>query len=345
MAYAKRHGGRAAGKRFFEQMLKKAFQEIHRVLKPDGIAVIVYAHKSVAGWETLINSLLDSGLIMTAAWPVRTEMSNRLRAQESAVLASSIYIVARKMARQPTGFYNEVQVELKHHLQQRLQRLWAEGLSGADFFIAAIGSAIEVFGRYEKVMNYNGQTIRAARLQADVQQLTTDYTVRQILHDGFSEAISPLTRFYLLYRWNYGTARVHFDEARKLAQTCGVDLPREWRQGGFVAKSKGFITVLGPHQREIAALQKRAAQPTSELIDVLHWVLHLWERGKQEELITVLQTTGYGVREAFYRVAQAVSETLPLPSQTRPSKEKQWLDGFLAGRERVRRTVQQRLTT
>jgi putative DNA methylase len=86
-------------------MLKKAFQEIHRVLKRDGIAVIVYAHKSTSGWETLVNSLLDSGLIMTGAYPINTEMGARLRAQDSATLASSIYIVARKMERQSTGFY------------------------------------------------------------------------------------------------------------------------------------------------------------------------------------------------------------------------------------------------
>jgi len=36
-------------KEFFEDNLKKSFQEIFRVLKPDGVAVIVYAHKSTEG--------------------------------------------------------------------------------------------------------------------------------------------------------------------------------------------------------------------------------------------------------------------------------------------------------
>ncbi|MEM2619574.1 MAG: DUF1156 domain-containing protein, partial [Candidatus Hadarchaeales archaeon] len=40
-------------KNFFEENLKKSFQEIHRVLKPNGIATIVYTHKSTEGWETL----------------------------------------------------------------------------------------------------------------------------------------------------------------------------------------------------------------------------------------------------------------------------------------------------
>jgi Adenine-specific DNA methylase containing a Zn-ribbon len=65
---------------------------------------------------------------MTAAWPINTEMQARLRAKESAALASSIYIVARKMDRQPTGFYNEVKEELKKHLNGKLERLWTEGI-------------------------------------------------------------------------------------------------------------------------------------------------------------------------------------------------------------------------
>jgi len=137
----------------FEENLKKAFQEIYRVLKPNGITTIVYTHKSTSGWETLINSLLDSSLVITASWPIHTEMKARLRARESAALASSIYFVARKMERKETGWYNEIREEIKKYLYQKLERLWQEGISGADFFIAAIGSSIEIFGKYEKVMD------------------------------------------------------------------------------------------------------------------------------------------------------------------------------------------------
>ena len=59
VTYSHKPGGLEEGKKFFEEKLKLSFQEIHRVLKSGGIAIIVYAHKSTAGWETLINSLLD----------------------------------------------------------------------------------------------------------------------------------------------------------------------------------------------------------------------------------------------------------------------------------------------
>lgn len=329
VAYSNGPGGFDEGKRFFEEMLKKSFQEIHRILKPDGTATIVYAHKSTEGWETLINSLLDSGLIATGAWPLNTEMASRLRANESAVLASSIYIVARKMQRQPAGFYNEVKENLKQYLNNKLNRLWDEGVSGADFFIAAIGSAIEVFGKYEKVIDYEGNVVRADRLLDDVRDIATDYAVRQILHNGFGGEITDLTRFYVLYRWNYGEAKVIFDDARKLAQSCGIDLANEWNRGRFITKEKEFIRVLCPQDRQLDELKN-----SPELIDVLHGTLLLWEKGNRSEMVKLLQKSGYGKGEAFYRVAQAVSETLPIES-----REKKLLDGFLAGRERLREEV------
>ncbi len=326
-----RQGGRSAAKKFFNDNLQQSFKEIHRVLKSNGIAVIVYAHKSTEGWETLINSLLDSRLIITGAWPLDTEMKGRMNSMESAALASSIYIVARKMERQPTGFYNEVKGEMTTHLNAKLHRLWEEGLSGADFFIAAIGSAIEVFGKYEQVMDYEGNIVRADRLLDDVREIATDYAVRQILQNGFAGEISDLTRFYVLWRWEFGEARVIFDDARKLAQSCGIDLAREWGGKGFVAKEKQYIRVQGPQSRKMDDLKN-----TRELIDTLHHVLLLWEKSRRDDMIRVLDESGYGESDAFFRVAQAISETLPIES-----KEKKLLDGFLAGRERVGEELRQ----
>ncbi len=321
-------------KAHFEHLLGDVFREVNRVLKPSGIATIIYAHKSTAGWETLINSLLDSNLVITGAWPISTEMRARLVANETAAFASSIYIVARKMERQPTGFYNNVQEELKQYLNKKLERLWQEGIAGADFFITAIGSAIEVFGKYEKVMDYEGNIVRADRLLQDVRKIATDYAVHQILHNGFSEEISDLTRLYVLYRWNYGEARVEFDEVRKLAQSCSIDLTKEWNHGGFIHKDKGFIKIVGPQERHLEDLKN-----STELIDVLHSVLLLWESGKKNEMVKLLYKSGYGTGEAFYRVAQAVSETLLIES-----KEKKLLDGFLVGRERLKEEVRKQVT-
>jgi adenine-specific DNA methylase len=312
-------------KKNFEKMMNKAFLEMWRILKPNGIAVVVYAHKSTEGWETLINSLLDSNLVVTASWPLKTERKERQRAIESAALNSSIYIVVRKMNRETTGFYNDVKSDLEENLKIKLEGLWQEGIGGADYFIAAIGSAIEVFGKYEKVMDYEGNTIRADRLLEDVRKIATDYAVNNILEGGLSADISDLTRYYILFRWNYGSAKLHFDEARKLAQSCNIDLSHEWNRPGFIKKEKEFIKILGPQDRKPDKIK-----PPQELIDVLHTILLMWEKSKRDEMIELLKETGYGESDIFYKVAQAISETLPLDN-----KEKKLLDGFLTGKTRL----------
>lgn len=338
VAYSNREDATDGGKQFFEDMLKKAFFEIARVLKPNGIAVVVYAHKSTSGWETLLNSLLDSSLVVTAAWPINTEMKGRLRAMESAALASSIYMVARKLAREKTGFYREVKNELTAHLNSRLDRLWSEGVSGADFFIAAIGTSIEVFGKYQKIIDDEGNIIRADRFLEIVRTIVTDYAVHKILHNGFSAKISNRTRFYLLWRWSFEETLVPFDDARKLAQSIGIDLIKEWNQrNGFVQKEKEFVRVIGPEDRiELHELVTEARSP--DLIDILHYALILWKNSRKSELVKMLKKTGYGNNDIFYRVAQAISETL-----SDASKEKKLLDGFLAGKERLSEEVRKDL--
>jgi adenine-specific DNA methylase len=329
VAYANIEGGFEAGKALFENMLKTSFKEINRVLKPDGVSAIVYAHKSFAGWETLVNSLLDSGLVVTGAWPIHTEMRGRLRAQESAALASSIYMIARKYPREKVGFYSEVKHDLQQHLNSKLDSLWNEGISGADFFIAAIGSSIQIYGKYERIIDDAGDVIRADKLLEDVRRIVTDYAVKQVLHNGFAAEITPLTRFYLLWRWGYGDMKLKFDDALKLARGVGMDLAQEWNRG-FIRKDKEFVRILGPEDRDV-----NEVKASHELIDVLHNVLLLWNKGKNDEAVNLLKETGYGKSDVFYRVAQAIAESLT------DGREKKLLEIFLSGKERITANVRQ----
>ena len=183
------------------------------------------------------------------------------------------------------------------------------------------------------MIDYEGKEIRADRLLQDVREIVTNYAIKQILHNGFAGAISPLTRFYLLWRWNFGEAKVIFDEAKKLATGSGIDLANEWNRASFIKKDREFIRVLGPQDRKLEDLNDPV-----EMIDILHRVLLLWEKGKKDEIINVLNKSGFGKNEAFYRVGQAISETLP-----NESKEKKLLDGFLTGREKIQESVRSSL--
>ena len=304
-------------KEFFESSLIQSFQEFYRILKDDGICIIVYAHKSTDGWETLIRSILESGFVISSTLPINTEMTTRLRANESASLASSIYMIARKWKKEPIGFYQGVKKELREYLDKRLVQLSSARISGADFFIAAIGSAIEVFGKYEKVTDDADNPISVMQLLEDTREIVTNYAIKQVLHSEFSDQISQMTRFYILWRWAFGDSKIPFDDALRMSQSVGIDLPHEWNKG-FIVKESENIRLLQPDERKIKELEN-----SQELIDILHLTLLLWKNKKKDDLNKLLKEKGLDKSYLFKKVGHAISQSLP-----QENKEKKWLDGF-----------------
>jgi len=294
---------------------------MRRVLKPGGVAVIVYAHKTTEGWETMLNSLVSAGLVVTGSWPMHTERKIRLRSIASAALASSIYMVCRKNERQPLGFWNELQPRIKERVEAKLAQFWREGIAGGDFFISAIGPGMEEYSRYERVEKYSGEPVGTDELLHYIREVATNFLVRRLLQDASTEAIDKEAQFYLTYRWTYLDNRIPFDDARKIASAEGVDLEQLWGKGGFVKKRGADVEVLGPQRRgEVAEI--------NNMVDAMHRACQLWEKGQRAELNRLLAETGYGASGVFWQFCQAVAECL-----LNGSKEKQLLEGLLIGKD------------
>jgi putative DNA methylase len=250
VADAYRFDGREGAKQHFEAMLLQSFREIRRVLKPDGIAVIVFAHKTTEAWETVLSALTEAGLRTTMAWPIHTEMQARLLAQESAALASSLYIVCRKRQGAAMGYWSEVRLETRELVERRLQQFWDAGIRGADMFISAIGAGMEVFTRYARVETVSGDPVSMGEFLQEVRQVVAKFALRRVLHEqAVASELDALTRFYLLYRWAYGRAEVPFDEARKLATSVGLELTQAWGAGEVVQQEKERVRVLAHYER------------------------------------------------------------------------------------------------
>ncbi len=311
------YGSKEEGKRFFEEKITQAFKEISRVLKTGGIATIIFAHKSTEAWETIINALISAGLTLTASWPVNTEMRKRLRAKESAALLSSIFMVCRKRESNEEIYFKDIENELNSRIQERLEYFWNQGIGGADFFISAIGPAIEVFGKYRKVKKLTGETMDVKELLNYVRVQITEYLLRKILKGIQLGLVDSLTRFYIVWRWTYGTRKVLFDEARKLAQANGVELTALWGDS-IVKKDKEWISVLGPKDRkDLKIIEKRARKEKIPIIDALHYACFLWEQNRRDELTEFLATSGYLKNETFWLVAQTLSEVSPDATERR----------------------------
>lgn len=316
-----RHANKEEAKLFFETTLGQAFKEMHRVLKPGGIAVIVYAHKTTEGWETMLNGLIEAGFVVTGSWPFHTESVTRLRAAASAALASSIYMVCRKIEREPLGFWNELQPVIQARVEEKLAQFWREGIAGGDFFISAIGPGMEEYSRYQRVETYSGDPVGTDQLLAFIRKVSTNFLVHHLLKSISGGSIDKEAQFYLTYRWTYLDNKVPYDDARKIASAEGVDLEQLWGRGGFVSKSGANIEVLGPKKRG-------EVKEITNMVDALHRACQFWEKGDKVQLAQLLGHTGYGQNGAFWQFGQAIAECL-----LEGSKEKQLLEGLLIGKD------------
>lgn len=173
--------GRVKDRHYFEDEMAKAFAESRRILRDDGIGSVVFAHKTTEGWEALLAGMSRGGWIISGSWPIATEMAHRLRARDSAALATSVHLVCRPRPDDaPIGDWGDVLRELPRRVAEWMERLQGEGVRGADLVFACIGPALEIYSRYSKVV--------------DPQE-------REIPLGGDPEAREPHLRGYLAYVW------------------------------------------------------------------------------------------------------------------------------------------------
>jgi adenine-specific DNA methylase len=135
--------------KFFEVTIQKCFAEGRRVLREDGICSVVFAHQTTEGWEALLGGLIRAGWTVTGSWPIATEMATRVRARDTASLATSVHLICRPRPLDASiGDWAEVLRELPNRVGVWMERLQREGIRGADLVFACIGPALEIFSRY-----------------------------------------------------------------------------------------------------------------------------------------------------------------------------------------------------
>jgi len=307
-------------KEFFEEMISESFREIYRIMKPEGIAIIVYAHKSSEGWETMLKALTYAGFVVTASWPIHTEMKTRLRAKTSAALSSSIYLVCRKHPRKEVGYFHEIQHEMEIQIQKQLQRFWREGIRGGDFFISAIGPAMKILSQYRQIERYSGEIVGFGDQLSYIRSMSTNFLVKNLLENPETITIDGISQFYLAFRWTFQDTIVDFGEAQKLAQACGVEF-NIIQRGGFIKKKGSKITVLD-------ALNRRIIDPEEIcLVNIMHQSLIAWKEGNEKLLEKLLFSSNKISNSGFWQYCQAIAECLP-----RKNVEKQLLEGLLVSK-------------
>lgn len=246
---------------FFERTMTKALTEARRVVKPTGVGTIVFAHKSTAGWEAQLQAMLEAGWVVTASWPIDTEMGNRLRAQNSAALGSSVHLVCRpresaagRLDEGSVGAWREVLLALPIRIKEWLPRLASEGVVGADAIFACLGPALEIFSRFAVVEKVNGEKVDLKEYLLHVWAAVAREAMSMIFDKADATDLEPDARLTAMWLWTLSAGPstvdaagdhepagdedeepalstsagaefvLEFDAARKIAQGLGANL-------------------------------------------------------------------------------------------------------------------------
>lgn len=199
---------------YFEELMEKAMSEGRRILQPNGIGLVVFAHKTTAGWETQIKAMINAGWIITASWAIDTERPGRLRANNSAALASSIHLVCRprenadgSLQTNTVGEWRKVLQELPHRIHDWMPRLRDEGIVGADAIFACLGPALEIFSRYERVEKSSGEVVPLRDYLESVWAAVSKEALQMIFAGADASGFEPDARLTAMWLWTLSTAQ------------------------------------------------------------------------------------------------------------------------------------------
>ncbi len=297
--------GRPKDKAFYEEAMAKAFAEGRRVLREDGVGAVVFAHKTTEGWEALLSGMIRGGWTITGSWPIATEMASRLRARDSAALATSVHLVCRpRPADAPVGDWAAVLRELPKRVGDWMERLQAEGIRGADLVFACIGPALEIFSRYRRVETAEGQEVTLAEFLEKVWEVVGRTALENVLgtqearaRNGVAGALEEDARLTALFLWTLqstvgdsfdqsdpsdpsdltdlsddddhptpkGGYALIFDVVRRFAQPLGINLPK-W-EGRIIETKKGVVRLLSVAERARILFGKDGAEAVAERLE------------------------------------------------------------------------------
>jgi putative DNA methylase len=208
--------------------------------------------------------------MITGNWPIRTEMTGRLRALGSNALASSILLVCRPRPEDaPVATRREFLETLKRELSISLHQLQEGSIAPVDLAQAAIGPGIAVFSRYSKVLEADGSSISVNTALALINQQLDEYLAEQ---EGEYDAD---TRWALAWFEQYGHNEGPFGVAETLSK-AKVTAIKGLVEAGILEARGGKVRLYNRHELDNSwdpAKDKRftaweAAQHLIRLLDV-----------------------------------------------------------------------------
>lgn len=301
-----RHGGKAEAERFFIDGMSAFFQAANLGAAEDWPITVYYAFKQAeasrggasTGWETFLQAIVVSGLVVDGTWPLRTERATRTTGLGTNALASSVVLVCRKLpADAPSTSRGDFRRLLRKELPDALKKLQQGNIAPVDVAQASIGPGMAIFSRHKHVAEADGtaMTVRSA-LQL-INEVLDEY-----LASGEGD-FDPDTRFAITWYEQHGWEAGAFGEAETLAKARNVSVSGVVA-AGICHSAAGKVRILKrPEMRPLEYDPANDERPT--IWEFTQHMIRLLETEGEESAARLLKKLGSATdatRELAYRL-------------------------------------------
>jgi adenine-specific DNA methylase len=271
---------------YYEAKMAEAMREGRRVLQEDGLGCVVFAHKTTEGWESLLSGMLKAGFVITASWPITTEMATRSVARDTAALAGSVHLVCRPRSTDAgIGDWTEVKKAMEKRIREWLPTLTKHGIRGADAIFSCLGPALESYSRYDKVLTAADREVplggdadatepEQRGFLAYVFETLSKEALHQVLGDAETEGFEEDSRMTALFLWTLQTTKASGNGATKNKVEAGEeesgeeDEPKK-DKAGFTMPFDTFIRITRPMGIHYVALENRVIEIDKGVVRLL----------------------------------------------------------------------------
>ncbi|RUP02126.1 MAG: DUF1156 domain-containing protein [Mycobacterium sp.] len=273
-----RHGGKSGAKLFFENGFHEVFSHAREAASDEFPATVYYAFKqsdtdddgrSSSGWETLLESMIRSGWVITSTWPFRTETASRMLAQGKNALASSIVLSLRPRSdKAPTIDRRGLVTALETEIPAALRTLQQGQIAPVDLPQAAIGPGMTVFSRYAAVLEPDGSSMTVRSALARINEI-----LDKVLNEQEGD-FDPTTRFAIAWYRQHGYSTGTFGDANNLANARNTAVDAMER-GGILKSRMGKVNLLKPS--ELSEAYNVISDPHVSNWEALHHLIRTLE--------------------------------------------------------------------
>lgn len=242
-----RHGGAGGAEQFFLDGMTVTLRRLCEQSDDSAPATIYYAFKqseiaqegvSSTGWATFLQAIIHAGYSIVGTWPIRTELSNRMRGIGANALANSVVLVCRKRGIAAESITRAEFVRaLKRELPSAIMELQAANIAPADMPQSAIGPGMGVFSRYRAVLESDDSPMSVKAALQLINRELDEYL------GGIQGEFDGDTRFAISWFEQNGMKAGEYGIANSIATARGISV-ESVKHAGIVESQASKVRIL-----------------------------------------------------------------------------------------------------